>query len=360
MSTAILPLNIANIGTAMWGTAMCPSDPEPEKPEAKREEKKSNHQVNVIRIAEIEKHPNADTLGIVRIGGYQVVVKLGEFEVNGLAAYIQPDSVVPPEPEFEFLWADKGFTENDFIPEKYRRITVRKFRKEWSEGMLIHIPEWVRIDDYGQWREIREGDDLSDVLSVTHYEPPEPQEREARAVNQRRIKPHSIKGWVFYLWFYLLDVLHIRAGDNTRGRNQHDPSLGRPVYDVEAYKNFPNELVAGEPVIVTEKIHGSNARYIFDDKGFHIGSRTLWKNPEAGCVWCDVAKQNPAIERWCRANPGYTLYGEVVPTQGEKFLYGCKPGQVRFFLFDILKPDGEWEPIEKVTGVNQSLGVFHV
>ena len=35
-----------------------------------------NHKVPVIRINEIRKHPNADTLGLIDIGGYQCVVKL--------------------------------------------------------------------------------------------------------------------------------------------------------------------------------------------------------------------------------------------------------------------------------------------
>jgi len=46
----------------------------------------STHAVRVIRITEIVKRPNADTLGLVRIGGYQVVVKLDEFEVGQLVA----------------------------------------------------------------------------------------------------------------------------------------------------------------------------------------------------------------------------------------------------------------------------------
>ena len=33
----------------------------------------STHRVNVVKIEEIHVHPNADTLGIVYIGGYQCV-----------------------------------------------------------------------------------------------------------------------------------------------------------------------------------------------------------------------------------------------------------------------------------------------
>ena len=54
----------------------------------------STHRVNIVRIDEVLPHPNADTLGIVYIGGYQVVVKLDDFKVGDLAIYIQPDTIV--------------------------------------------------------------------------------------------------------------------------------------------------------------------------------------------------------------------------------------------------------------------------
>lgn len=336
MSAALQMFNAGLVGAASSGML---SQEEPER--------KANHQARVIRIPDIEKHPNADTLGIVRIDGYQVVVKLEEFSAGSLAVYIQPDSIVPNAEEFAFLWADKGFTEDDDIPIKYRRVTVRKFRKEWSEGLLIHVPMWVRYDDHGSWREVAEGDDLADVLGITHYEPPDPQEMERQSRLERDPRPRTLKGW----WYWLLSKLGFRVNRNLGGASQHGPK-DRRVYDVEGYKNYPKVFEAGEPVVVTEKIHGSNARYTFEDDVMYVGSRTLWKSPSAKCVWRDAVEQNPAIEQWCRAHPGYTLYGEVVPTQGNKYRYGCGPGEVRFFLFDILQPDGTWMAKDAALHIN--------
>lgn len=316
--------------------------PPPEKPA-----RKLSHQARVVRIPDIQLHPNADTLGIVHIDGYQIVVKLGELTKGQFVVYVQPDSVVPAVQEFEFLWAGKGYLPGDDVPIKYRRVTVRKFRKEWSEGLLLQIPEWVRIDDNGKFREIGEGDDLADALDITHYEPPEPGERQMRP-KQKTGRPRSLRGW----WYWFLELIGLRPNGNTGGHNKRGPSVPRPVYDVERYQNYQTAFAPGELVVVTEKIHGSNARFTFDDKGFHVGSRTMWKNPEAGCVWTDAVKQNPAIEAWCRAHPGYTLYGEVVPTQGEKYRYGCAPSQVRFFLFDIMDTQGNWLPPDALKHVN--------
>src|SRR5580658_5314355 len=222
------------------------------------EDVKKSHQAPVVRIAYIHKHPNADTLGIVHIDGYQVVVKLGEFAVGDLAVYVQPDSVVPNAEEFAFMWDGKGFTETDDIPIKYRRVIPRKFRKEWSEGLLIPIPAWVRLYDQDQIVEPHEGDDLSRILDITHYAPPEPVDTSLPR-KQRTGWPRSLKGW----WYWFLELLGLRPNGATGGHNRRGPKEDRKVYDVEAYKNYPNVLHEGEQVIVTEKIHGSNARYTF-------------------------------------------------------------------------------------------------
>jgi len=306
--------------------------------------KKSNHRANVIRIAEIKKHSNADSLGLVEVGGYQLVVRLDNYKVGDLAIHIQPDSLVPQDQAFAFLWEGKGYVDGDYIPEKYRRITVRRFRKEYSEGLLMPLTDFFDPSDIANL-EIQEGEDLADAIGITHYEPPEPLDR--RAVNQKKIWPRSLKGW----WYWFLDLIGLRPNGNVGGRNEYGPKLGRPVYDIEALKNYRGVMVPGEPVVVTEKIHGSNARFVFEDGKMFVGSRQLWKNPAANCVWRDALDNNPSIEAWCRDHPGYTLYGEVVPTQ-KGFSYGCSEGKARFFLFDILRPDGEWEPWTTVRQVN--------
>ena len=71
----------------------------------------STHRVNVVKIEEILPHPNADTLGIVYIGGYQCVVKKDAYKVGDLALYIQPDTIVPAIPQFSFLWEGTEPTE---------------------------------------------------------------------------------------------------------------------------------------------------------------------------------------------------------------------------------------------------------
>lgn len=211
---------------------------------------KSNHRVNVVRITELEKHPNADSLSIVRIGGYQVVVKTENYAAGDLAVYIQPDSVVPQTAPFEFLWADKEFLDG-VVPEKYRRITVRRFRKEWSEGLLLPLSDFAKdaaIEHIVNNHEVQEGDDVAGLLGITHYEPPEPIDIHGQRKQQYKWPPKSLKGW----FYYILHLIGIDLNGPVGGSNEKGPKNPPPVYDVEAYKNFKGVIQDGEYVVVTE------------------------------------------------------------------------------------------------------------
>jgi RNA ligase (TIGR02306 family) len=145
-----------------------------------------------------------------------------------------------------------------------------------------------------------------------------------------------------------------------------------PTYDVDALKNYNNAFdnlqgvgraVLTEPVtvVVTEKVHGSNARFLYLDGEMYAGSRQLWKAKDSNCVWRKALKQNPWIEDWCKEHEGFALYGEVTPTQGG-FSYGCKDGEVKFFWFDIYTPGKEWVDYDDygTYGINEAIGKYMV
>lgn len=309
---------------------------------------KSNHQVKVVRIPEILPHPNADTLGLVIIPGtsYQCVVKKDHWKTGELGIYIQPDSIVPQAPQYEFLWVDKEFPDG-IVPEKYRRVTVRRFRKSWSEGLLLPVSEF-----YAPGAEISmdEGDDVSDLLAITHYEPPEPEDHTVTRKQQYKWPPKSLRGW----FYYLLHLIGIDLNGQVGGSNEKGPKNPPPVYDVEAFKNFKGSFEAGEQVVVTEKIHGSNARFMFDGKKMFVGSRKLWKSAKSNCIWRKALEQHPWIEKRCRQWPGQTVYGEVFPTQGG-FNYGMENGKVGFRGFDLLTADGRFVPVYEFADLREMI-----
>jgi tRNA-binding EMAP/Myf-like protein len=305
--------------------------------------KKANHQVNIVRIAEVKEHTNADSLEIIPVGEYQVVSRKGQFNVGDLGVYIQPDSVVPQTEPFRFIW--EPFIELDgTVSEKRRRITVRKFRKEWSEGLLLPVTDFDELVDSTLTRhfvenDFPEGTDVSDLLGITHYDPDTESTKgeNSNAPKLRKKYPRTFTGW---LKFFKRKLYGLFRSGPLDGKSDNI-SLGIPTYDVDALKNYPHTFQDGEQVIVTEKIHGSNARYIFLDGTMYAGSRNLWKSESSSCIFRRNLKENPWIEEWCRAHEGYVLWGEIGPSQ-KGFDYGTKAGKLFFFVFDVRTPDGKW------------------
>ena len=305
--------------------------------------KPAHHQTPVVRIDAVRVHTNADTLEIVDIQGYQCVVKKGAFKVGDLAIYVYPESVIPQTAPFKFIW-EPYVGLDGLVPVRRRRVTVRKFRKEWSEGLLLPLSDFM--DAYNpklnplDWKE---GEDVSDILGITHYEPEELSTTTGQTTAAPRRKyPKTFQGW----FFFLLHKLGLRTGN---GSLAMDVSFEAPSYDVEALKNFKNTFEDGELVYVTEKIHGSNARFLFLDGTMYAGSHYQWKSPQSTCVFRKALTQLPWIEAWCRAHEGSILYGEITPTQ-KGFNYGSN--DVQFFAFDMRTPNGAW--IKPYTAFDES------
>lgn len=318
------------------------------------ETKPKHHQVPVVRIKEILPHNNADSLELIPIEGFQVVVKKGEYKIGDLAYYIYPDSVVPVREEFEWLWKDRitnpdgtwrdGLKE---VPLKYRRISVRRFRGQWSEGLLMPLKS--ALDLYNpktnplDWKE---GEDVSDLLGITHYEPPEPAEFGGDNEKGPKGRPRTLKGWIRFIGWKIAGLFgyyHPMMGTNEKG-----PANLPPHYDVENFKNYKNAFEEGEQVVVTEKLHGCQGRYVYQDGHMYAGSRNYWKHPKSKNIWRKALQDNPWIEEWCKANEGFTLYGELLPCQGPSFQYGIEKGLTTFHVFDILDPSHEWLASEAV------------
>ena len=89
----------------------------------------STHKVEVFKVGELTKHPNADSLSILMVfDNYQTVVRTSDFIPGDLACYIPPDNIVPDTPQFEFL---KG----------HRHIKAAKLRGIMSQGLVLAAPE---------------------------------------------------------------------------------------------------------------------------------------------------------------------------------------------------------------------------
>jgi RNA ligase len=347
-------------------------------------EKPLHHQTNIVRIPEPRVHTNADTLELFDIGGYQVVAKKGNFKPGDFAIYIQPDSVVPQTEPFKWLWedmlkrpemcqhlqddgtpaylthmlADSEHTNclrcmatlingQTALPAKRRRITIRKFRKEVSEGMLMPLtdfPNELGSDKAPMDFVVPEnglGTDVSDLLGITHYEPEDDgPEGNSNAPRVKARRPKTLKGWLRFFWYRLLHITHIKRNHASQAITV---AFDSPHYDVAAMKAARTGFRPEEMVVATEKLHGSSARYVVLDGVQYIGSHFQWKDPQSSNIFTRAFAQHPWIGEWCRSNPGRILYGEVVGDQkGFTYGYDKAKGQLGFYAFDIREPNGTW------------------
>ena len=155
----------------------------------------------------IEAHPNADRLELAAIGGFRSVVAKGEFQSGDLAAYIPEGAVCP-----DWLIAELGL-EGKLAGSKRNRVKAVKLRGALSQGLVYPVR-----DGCIRGRAVGIGDDVTELLELVKYEPPIP------IAMQGEVRP------VFG---------------------------ATPKYDIENVKKYPSEFQDGEPVVVTEKLHGS-------------------------------------------------------------------------------------------------------
>lgn len=230
----------------------------------------STHAVNIVEIGEVREHPNAHSLDIIPIGNYQAVVRKGSFKPGDKAVYIEPDYVVPTyRPEFEFL-KKKGKLDH--------RLKAVRLRGEISHGLLIPVPDDVR-ETYAAFDGLRAGVNVIHDLEIKRWEP-----------EQRLV----MRG----------DELKYDDWPNVG-------AMGNQKFDVEGLKHADGWFKPGETVIVTEKVHGANARFVFSDGKFYVGSRNRWLKPEGDHIWSKILSVRPDIEKWCRNLPNSILYGEI-------------------------------------------------
>lgn len=312
-------------------------------------------EVNIVRIGPVTVHPNADKLELTQVGGYQMVIGKGQFKEGDLAVFVQPDCVVPQTDPFKFIWQDHVGIDGK-VPESRRRVIPRRFRKEWSEGLLMPITDFANDSSlYATAVEWKEGKDVAADLGITRYVEEFDREntKADTAAAPRRRYPKTLRGWFYW-------TLRKLGWKNAGGKSYRmEVSFDFPVYDVNAYKHARNKFKPGEQVQVTEKIHGCNARFVFvldspDSKvtfspvtgevfggKFYVGSHEQWKM-DGPNVWWNVVRQYPDIQQWCVQNPGKVLYAEVGPCQKKgkvSFRYGAEEGKTFLFTFDVYDPE---------------------
>ncbi|WP_327682699.1 RNA ligase (ATP) [Kitasatospora sp. NBC_00458] len=154
-------------------------------------------------------HPNADALELAQVGLYRAVVAKGAYRTGDYAVYI-PEQAVLPAPLIEEL----GLT-GRLAGGNADRVKAVRLRGELSQGIVCRPGALAGTDLESA---AGSGEDFAGLLGVTKWQPP---------------IPTSMNGEV------------VRAPDLL------------PWVDIENLKRFPDVFTPGEPVVLTEKLHGS-------------------------------------------------------------------------------------------------------
>lgn len=258
----------------------------------------SQHAVRVVRLDRIEKHPDADTLEVAHVWGYTSCVRIGDFHVGDLAAFVEPDTMVPvAQPEFAFLAAD--------AKDGVKRISAKRLRGVQSFGLLIKArPGW------------EVGEDVMEELGCTHYQPPP-------------------------------------SGD---GLDAPAPRVDAVHYDVESMRRFSTVISPGEPVEISEKINGENSRFVVVDGELHVGSHTRWKVRDKSVAWWRAADDLDLATKLARY-PDHVFYGELYGAV-KGYHYGIDRSKfgLRMAFYDI-RHRGEWLPPDQARAIFTELGL---
>ncbi|WP_329184856.1 RNA ligase (ATP) [Actinacidiphila glaucinigra] len=239
----------------------------------------------------VHDHPNADALELAQVGLYRAVVAKGAYRTGDFALYIPEQSVLPAA-----LIAELGLTGRLAGPAADRVKAVR-LRGELSQGVVC-LP--AALDGTDLARAAGDGTDFAELLGITKWVPP---------------VPVSMSG----------DV-------------ESAPDL-LPWIDIENVKRHPGVFTTGEPVAITEKLHGTaccltylvdSGRVLVTSKG--LGAQRLaLKEADGNLYWRAVRGHGlPDVAAALAGRLGATrvaIFGEVYGAGVQDLGYGADAGR---------------------------------
>lgn len=166
--------------------------------------------IETVAIDKVKPHPNADRLEIVEIGGWQVVAGKGNHEAGDVVVYIPPDAMIPED--VASRWGVSDYLKWRGQVRTKGRVKVVKLRGEFSYGFIA--PNET-------------GDDIGVDLAA-HYD---------------------------------IDKYEEPIGHQAGPKSNEHPLFHRYT-SINNLRNskYSKLLNYGEPLVVTEKIHGTNSR----------------------------------------------------------------------------------------------------
>lgn len=287
--------------------------------------------VNVVRIDSIEPHPNADKLEIVKLGGWQIVSGKGNYAVGDLAVHVPPDAMVPRTLADQwgvtpYLSFKQSAELDSSTPGGRGRVRAAKLRGIPSYGFLAPNDTEASL-----------GTDVAAHYGITKYEPPPP-------------------------------PVGLQAGQQAKNH-----PLFHTYTDIGNLRNFRDKLNYNEPLVVMEKIHGTNSRVgwvrIQHEDGtssleLAIGTHHTQRKPEdPGVYGMPLVKYGAVLENiknWILTSydtdiNSIIIFGEIYGAGVQDLHYGAKK-EKDYRVFDI-SVNGKYLPWSTLEYWHENLGL---
>ena len=283
------------------------------------------HLASIQQITDIRPIEGKDRIVQGHVNGWNLIIKKDEFQDGDRCVYCEIDSVLPERPEFEFL------RKNNF------RIRTMKLSGVRSEGIcfpLTVLP--AREKPY----EI--GEDVTDLMGITKWEPQEDEER----WNNPKTEPRKKTFWeklpfMRFRWYRQL------FGQTKKAKRGWPEQI--PVTDEERIQNCSWVLKDKETKwLLSEKCDGTSASYLLlrhrhrirpDTFEFIVCSRKLRLARDNSHYWFVADKYH--IEEVLRGLIGkmdwVAIQGEILGPKIQKNKYGF--AEHCFYPFNLLAPD---------------------
>ncbi|MEH0443001.1 MULTISPECIES: RNA ligase (ATP) [unclassified Streptomyces] len=178
-------------------------------------------------VLTVHEHPDADALELAQVGLYRAVVAKGAYRTGDAALYIPEQSVLPLD-----LVEELGLT-GRLAGSRSDRVKAVRLRGELSQGIVCRPKALADVD---LARAAADGVDFAERLGIVKWVPP---------------IPPTMSG----------DV-------------EAAPDL-LPWVDIENIQRYPGIFEPGEPVVLTEKLHGSACllTYVAGEERVHVSSK---------------------------------------------------------------------------------------
>lgn len=259
--------------------------------------------VTIQEVAEVLPIEKADRIETVRILGWYVVVRKGQFKVGDKVVYAEVDSLFPDKEEFQFLKAIGS------------RVRTVRLRGQVSQGLCFPL-DILPEGDY------EVGDEVTELLGVTKYEPPIPAVLEGEA---KGVFPGFLE-----------------KSDETRVQLLQDR--------LTKFK--------GVRTVITEKLDGTSSTFYLNRDEFGVCSRGLELLEDDKNTYWQMAHKYDIESKLRKLGRNIALQGETIGANIQKNKYRFEDSERDLRLFNIYDIDkSEYVDFLEFTELAKQLGI---